>query len=352
MSLFSDEPAPRITTLVDLKRELDHKVAQPILPTARGYVALSEEARDAFNRQRMAYLRPDSLIVDTPQTFRINKATARAILLNRGLLISGPAAIGKTTAAIHAMRMAQNEYSRQFPHWRQQGKIPIVYVEAPPSATGRAVVKRFARFLGLPDRKKETLDSLQATVVSILRKAGTRLVVVDELHRLAKHSPGNGESVDVLRDLATALGATFIYAGVNIHVSDLLLGERGQQISERFALQSLTPFTGANTDDWADWDDIVRSFEEKIPLMSHKVGDLASQSRYLFDRTQGRINGLSDLLTGAAKLLIFQEVTAAEERITLELLDEIDLSVATERASEHAAARSSLRRKTARTRHS
>jgi hypothetical protein len=242
--------------------------------------------------------------------------------------------MGKTAAALAAMKTVFNKYRREVPDFREFGRLPVVYVEVPAGSTPKSMMAQFAKFLGLPVETRATLDSLQRTVVCVLQEVGTKLIVVDELHHLSDTNRSNIESSDLLKSLSNQVSATFVYAGINLHGGRVLAGERGQQIAGRFTMQSLHRYTTANADEWRLWNGIVRAFEEEFCLLNHKPGDLADHSAYLYDRTQGAIGSLVHLLTLAAQLLVLEDFGPEDERITLDLLDTIDVDIAAQQTSE------------------
>jgi len=324
--IFSESQPPQLDTLDGLYAYLNGKFDRPQIPSLDEYLALDQTQRSELNSRRLDYVAGD-LVINTPSIAAIVLDVQRALVANRrkasgrfGVMISGASGMGKTTAALAAMRYAFSRYRAEVPQWESCGRLPIVYVEAPPSASGKAVISRFAQFLQLPVRNSDTLEALEAVVVAGLNAAGTRLVVVDELHNLSKTSPGNGQSVDVLKSLSNRIAATFVYSGINIHSGPLLSGERGQQIKSRYTPRVIRPFAIANADDWKIWHGLIRSFEKELCLLNHHPGDLAEHARYLFDNTSGSIGNLARWLTSAAADLVVQEITPEDERLGIEQL--------------------------------
>lgn len=238
--------------------------------------------------------------------------------------------MGKTTTAKMVMRRVYHKYSSAYPGMRRENRIPIVYVEVPPGASGKALLRRFAAFLQLPVPHQETAESTMRRVVNLLDRAGTRLVVVDELHNLKLRNAGSGEAVDFLKSLSNQLHATFVYVGIDLNDSELFSGPRGRQITGRFISAPLLPFTWSTPEDKDLWRGVVEDFEENLCLVNHKPGDLGALDEYLHDRTGGSIGSLGRLLTGTAAWLIYRGCSAEEERLSRALLDETTLDIAAE----------------------
>ena len=67
-------------------------------------------------------------------------------------------------------------------------------------------------------------------------------------------------------------------------------------------------------------------FEQELVLLGAKDGDLTGQADYLWRRTQGVIGSLTQLLTEATA----EAIDTGAERITLKLMDGIDIGYAAE----------------------
>ncbi|MEB0286736.1 TniB family NTP-binding protein [Cryobacterium sp. 10S3] len=301
---------------------------------------MTPEARATLNEKRFDYISAD-IVINTPQLKNVALTVQRAVVTNRsktsgrfGVMISGAGTSGKTTAAIAAMRHIHARYTAEVPDFASRDLVPIVYIEVPTGAGGRAVMIRFAYFLGLPTRRIDTLETLSNMIVMHLNALGTKLVVVDEVHNLAKHSPSNGEGVDVLKSLSNRISATFVYAGINIHRGNLLAGERGEQITGRFTLTKIEPYLTANPAQKAEWDGIVRAFEREISLYNHRPGDLQLICEELHALTRGSIASLGRILTWATEELLQFHIEPEQEKITQDLLSRVPDDIRTSNESE------------------
>lgn len=340
MKLFTDEVLEPLTRAEGLASYLKGSEEPLALPDADSYNNMSPEAREELNTKRIAYLGSD-LTIRTPEIRSAILKVVHLILLNGtrnsgrcGLMISGESGTGKTTAAKAAMKYVYTRYRRDQPELDRLGRVPVVYIEVPPGSTGKALASQFARFLGLPVQPRDTLEYLLHLVSSGLTEAGTKLVVVDELHNLKRTNPGNSESVDVLKSLSNRIPATFVYVGINIHQGAFLAEERGRQVAGRFSFEQLGNYGLANEAERNLWNTIIELFEKDLGLISHNPGDLGGLAKYLHERTRGSIGSLAHLLVGAAQMLIFTGRSPENERLTREDLDDVALDLATEIGSE------------------
>ena len=331
----TDRPAP-LHTHEGLMRYLTGKTVRPATLDAAAFAALTPQARDTYNRERLLFL-SGGILIPTPQLQAARSGVGKLISANsgrnsghHGMMFSGQSGLGKTTLCKALMKSVFNSYRAQFPFYAESQRVPIVYVEVPTGSTPKLLMAAFARFFGLTPTRAETMDSIQHRVVSALNDGRTQFVVVDELQNLCAANRGNGESVDVLKALHNQVGATFIYAGMNLRKQPLFEGPRGQSLMARFSITEMTKFNASDPTHRKDWRGIVQQFERNLPLVDHLPGTLVPWSEHLFELTRGSVGTLGTLITGAAMDLI-RDPAGRPEAITLELLDAQELdTLATE----------------------
>lgn len=337
MELFDAAPAS-LHTKEGLTQVLRREPTAPLI-SLDAYHQMTSGERDDYNQLRLAHL-SGGILINTPQSDSIVKAIRRALLMNLGnatgrasVLISGDSTMGKTTACIAAMTWALKRYEKRFPDWEQHGHIPVVFVDVPSSATPKTMMGKFLEFIGIHVSNTVTLEERTRLVVSHLRSANTRLIVVDEVHNLHDIGTTIRQSVDVLKGLQNELNATFVFSGANLDGGRILSGPRGRQIAARSQYEGLAPYPLATTQDRKLWSGLVSAFERNLMLFGHRPGTLvrtAADARRLHALTQGAIGDLSRVLTAAAAELIFTDTPAEQEQLTLDLLEASPVSLATE----------------------
>jgi hypothetical protein len=148
-----------------------------------------------------------------------------------------------------------------------------------------------------------------------------------ELRREADRDANNH-----LKRLANDLQATFVYSGVGLsHGGFMHEGRLGTdaalaQISQRFKRLAVEPLRRSSQAERATWLGVLQIFERELVLLQAKDGDLTGHADYLWRRTQGVIGSLTQLLTEATA----EAVDTGAERITMKLLDGIDIGYAAE----------------------
>jgi hypothetical protein len=309
----------QLTTLEGWRQFTSDAPAVPeLLPGAeRG--ALADDDRSCYDERRLDY--HTRLAVAATSTLRHVVNTGRRLtLLNRhavsarrGLIVSGAAGTGKTTAITQFGKTHQAVDQRRHPG---SDRIPVVYVTVPPAATPRMLAVEFARFLGIPVTARANITDVIEAVCGVMTDTRTTVVCADEIHNLQLATRNGAEVSDTLKYFSERIPATFVYAGINVEREGLFSGTRGQQIAGRFTMIPAAPFPYA-----AEWQGLIATLEDALRLHEHPRGALIGMDRYLHQRTGGMIGSLSHLIRGAA----IEAILDGSEKITRRLLDGIDL---------------------------
>ncbi len=279
--------------------------------------ALDEQARDAYDEARVDY-HSELIIVETPtirevlhQGRLLTLVNRREISARRGLIVSGPWATGKSTAIKQLGRTHELRVRQRYPG---TGRIPVVYISAPPNGSPRKLATRFAHFLGLPLKSRHNEMDIADAVCEILVDARCDLVLVDEIHNINMSTSTGKDLSDHLKHFTEHIPATFVYAGINVDREGLFTGVRGKQIAARCVMKHTGNFPYQ-----AEWRSMIATMEHSLHLHHHEPGTLACQAKYLHQRTGGSISSLSHLLRAAA----ISAIADGSERITRRLLETI-----------------------------
>lgn len=328
----ADESHRHLTTLQGWRRFTADKPTVPELLSSKEWRNLREDGRLLYDEARLDYHTRLSVIA-TSTIRQVVHTGRRLTLLNRhavsarrGLILSGAAGTGKTTAITQFGKTHELIDRQRHPH--ATGRIPVVYVTVPPAATPRMLAAEFARFLGLPVTTRANVTDIIEAVCGVCCDTGTTLVICDELHNVSLATRSGAEVSDTLKYFSERIPATFVYAGINVEREGLFSGTRGQQIAGRFNLITTIPFPYAE-----DWHGVVATLEHTLRLHHHQRGTLVGLNRYLHQRTGGMIGSLSHLIRGAA----IEAILDHSEKITRQLLDSIGLDHAAQQNNTHPA---------------
>lgn len=274
--------------------------------------------------ERLAY-HSDFVTVRTPSIDTISTTVRTLMVLGRhqratarpSLIVTGPPTTGKTTALLQVGRTCHHAETART---GIRDQMPVAYILVPPGASAKTLAAEFARFLGIPLTHRMTQAQIMTSVCDTYTRAGVRLVMIDEIHRLNPCTSTGAEATDLLKDLTERIAATFVYAGIDVTATPLFTGTRGAQLAGRATLIDCDTIP-ARRGTSQPFRDLVASLEACLDLDRHRPGTLPRQAAYLHTRTGGRIGSLARLLRQAAITAILDNT----ERITKATLEAITL---------------------------
>jgi hypothetical protein len=304
-----------------------------LLPTA-DWQRLDALERELYNATRQDYHSALQLVA-TPDIKKIIHTGTKLVINNRGkqlgrrgLIISGPSGTGKSTSITQLGKKFQIDTERRNP--RLCDRIPVVYIVVPPDATPKTLATEMAVFLGLPVGERDSSQSVAHAVVSVMRRVGTGLVLVDEIHRLDLTTRQGKNASDQLKYFFDTISATFVYAGLDLDETGMFSGVRGRQIAGRFIAVNTGPFTHRTAEAKRDWAKLIATMEQGLRLQRHTPGTLLELAPYLHARTGGMIGSLDQLIHEAAN----DAITDGTEKITKAHLDAVILDITAQTQSE------------------
>jgi hypothetical protein len=317
-----------LTTLDGWRKFTAAESRPPELPGALRWAAMPEAEQELFDEYRLDY--HTRLAAAATSTLRQVVTTGRrltllnrhAISARRGMILSGAAGTGKTTAITQFGKT--HEAIDRLRHPGISDRIPVIYVTVPPAATPRMLAVEFARFLGLPLTVRANITDVIEAVCGVAVDARVSVVCVDEIHNLQLATRSGAEVSDTLKYFSERIPATFVYAGIDVEREGLFSGTRGSQIAGRFTLIPTLAFPLA-----AEWQGLVATLEDALRLHHHQPGTLPALCEYLHRRTGGMIGSLSHLIRGAA----IEAILDGSEKVTNKLLDTIDVDHAAQKST-------------------
>ena len=168
-----------LTTLAGWRQFASEMPAAPQLLDSKVWQGLDPGKRAAYDDDRIAH-HSRLLVVQTPAVRNVVTTGRRLAHLNRsahygrsGLIVSGPARTGKTTAITQLGKTIEVFHRRRHP--RCGDDIPVVYITVPPAATPKMIAAEFARFLGIPvTRRANITDIIEARLRRLHRHEDQR----------------------------------------------------------------------------------------------------------------------------------------------------------------------------------
>jgi hypothetical protein len=317
-----------LTALAGWRQFASEVPAVPQLLDDRVWQGLEPDKRAAYDDDRIAH-HSRLLIVQTPAVRDVVTTGRRLAHLNRsahygrsGLIVSGPARTGKTTAITQLGKTIEVFHRRRHPG--SGDDIPVVYITVPPAATPKMIAAEFARFLGIPVTRRANITDIIEAVCGVCADTRTTVVCVDEIHNLNIATRAGAEASDTLKYFSERIPATFVLAGINVERAGLLSGTRGEQIAGRFSMVRTGPFPRDG-----QWATLIAALEGSLRLHRHQPGALPQLASYLHQRTGGMIGSLLWLIRSAA----IQAVIDGTEQVTRKVMDAIPVDIASQAAS-------------------
>ncbi|MBZ9752497.1 ATP-binding protein [Deinococcus sp. HMF7604] len=258
-----------------------------------------------------------------------------------GAVLTGPATYGKSTALGEVGRQYELWFRRSYPPENPDHAtmiIPVVKVGLSEKATTKSLNASIAHFYGVAlSSRDRTRDEYQRIIRDRVALHHTKVIIIDDIHylsRKARVGQANARHLDDkslatlqsinnhIKTLADELGVTFIFGGINVDGTGLfdegnMTDTYFSQVGGRMKRYELTGFPRGS----AVWKSLVDTFEKQLLLDQHEPGTLVKLSDYLYQRTNGSIGSLTNMLKVASKLAILTK----GERIDHELLREIVL---------------------------
>lgn len=311
----------------------------PAIPTAQERSLWSASTRAQWWDDREAF-RMDPPWVPVPGVRRISSALMTQLRANRqvvakarpGLFILGEAGTGKTTAQLmmasqvdRVLRMrAGNKPGQRHPKTGEL-YIPVAYISLPQPVTIKMLDRRLCDFYEAWVAERASTETLTRTAKDYVRRCGTVLIFVDDIHFLTMSNINHQLVNDHLKVLANDLGVTFVYGGINHKSTRAILSEGGastkSQTGRRFAVHTLEAFPLDNSRDHKVWDKLLTVLATQMPLLDGSEGDLLRFSDYIHSRTGGYFEPLNALLTKAFETAVETGV----EKFTGSIFDQVDL---------------------------
>jgi hypothetical protein len=220
-----DPKLQTLTTLAGWRQFADEMPAVPQLLDGTVWQGLDPDKRAAYDDDRIAH-HSRLLVVQTPAVRDVVTTGRRLAHLNRsahygrcGLIVSGPARTGKTTAITQLGKTIEVFHRRRHP--RSGDDIPVVYITVPPAATPKMIAAEFARFLGIPVTRRANITDIIEAVCGVCTDTKTSVICVDEIHNLNIATRAGAEASDTLKYFSEWIPATFVFAGIS-HIDAMI----------------------------------------------------------------------------------------------------------------------------------
>ncbi len=201
--------------------------------------------------------------------------------------------------------------------------VPIMNIQAPPTPDENSFYCQILDQLFAVYRDSEKIATKRSKVVSLLLRANTKLLIIDEIHNiLAGHLEKQRQFLNVIRYLGNELRIPIVALGTK---DALRAVHADPQLSNRFE-----PFALPRWKPDKNFQQLLASFESILPLKrASKIYQPQIQSK-LCSLCEGLIGELSELLNRLAE----EAIDNGTEQITYEQIVNFNWRIPSQRKKE------------------
>lgn len=320
-----DHTAPlspgRKTTLDGLRQRIDDHVVRPDVLTRSDFDQLTETEQVLYDDQRLQWF-SNGLIVRTPALRRLSMTGLSLLRMHdastvgeRGIVLTGPPHIGKTTALIRLAAEVEKWVGKREPDFRETGRAPVAYIEMEPKASPKSVASSILNFYGIPHSfKSATQHQLTDQALDALRRRRTQMLIIDELQMLKLDGKTGDDAINSLKTIMNDSGAICVFAGVDL--LEGLSSRPAEQIMARCQVTQMRPFVGSDDTSRGHWASLVNSLGDAMHLLDAEPDHLAPFADILLTMTGGKIGDLRSILALAMAGAIADRDNTGNEIIT------------------------------------
>ncbi len=275
-----------------------------LAPAAAVMADKSDEARIAYIRRDrfVPHSQAEEVLNEFETLYRMEDAVRP-----QGRLLVGRPLMGKSTIFEEFMR---NHRASDNPDG-DAAVVPVVLVQVP-EVPKEGIYSEILAKLNVRMSTNSKSRDIRVTAVSLLKRVGTRLLLIDEFHNiLAGSSLAQRMALNSVKYLMNELRRPVVVAGT-VEVLNAVAASTDPQIHSR-----LRPIPLARFEDDARFQELLAGFEMLIPLRQASCLADPALSSLIYEHTLGVIGDVSDLLNKTAILAIME----GEERITAELIE-------------------------------
>lgn len=218
------------------------------------------------------------------------------------LLIIGDSNNGKTTLIKHFNK----KFGATYLNNNQDAVIPVVTIQAPPSANEKDLYITLIEFFGLPYRSTKSAVDLRYQVLHAFRELHVNMLIIDEIHSLLTGTPRQQRQImNTIKLICNELQIPVVGVGTKDAVRVL---HTDPQHASRFDVAEIPIWSNNN-----DFRKLLGSFERILPLKKPSNLQSSEMSTLIHHISEGNIGNIHRLLVECTT----DALKAGEELITL-----------------------------------
>lgn len=275
-------------------------------PEAQKMVSLDNEARIRHVQRSvwLSYPRAQTVLHQMENLMRWPKTSRMP-----NLLIIGDTNNGKTWV----LERFQSLHSKADADGTEDPLVPVVKMEPPSEPNESRFYDHLLSALFTPFSVSDRVNKKREQAIDLLQYANTRIILVDELHKMLAGSPARQrQMLNVLREIGNILRIPIVAAGTS---EALRFVTSDPQLSNRFRPLVLPRWS---MDD--QFRTLLASFESIIPLAEPSGLSRLSMARTLHSMSEGLLGEVHTILADAT----LRTLEDGKESITGKTLEELN----------------------------
>lgn len=257
-----------------------------IHPKFRHIMELSDNERIDFIRSArwIGYSRAKEILLQLEDLLTFPK---RPRMPN--LLIIGESNNGKTTLVRHFY----SKHGKSYENEDLDLIIPIILIEAPSTASEKALYIALLESMVAPYRETSTVEILYTQTLHLMRTYAVKMLIIDEFHSMFSGTARKQrEMMNALKRLCNELQIPIVGVGTENAVNILYTDK---QFSSRFEVCELPIWTLDN-----DFKRMLASFESVLPLENTSNLMNSDIAQAIYYKTKGNLGNIHNLLIRCA----------------------------------------------------
>lgn len=218
----------------------------------------------------------------------------------RGLLITGPTGMGKSTIA--------KAYEARYPRREAEDRtiIPVLRVELPGQPSAKVIGEHILLTMGDPMAQCGSAEFRLARVRRLLAECRTECVIFDEFQHLTDNLDARARDIaaDTVKNLMNETGLPFVFIGGPSCRSYFV---KNQQLGRRCTPKvELQPFGYESPDERRDFLRLLKALHLRLPLEGPSALIDPGTVLPLFLASFGLLGHLTQLIEAALRLVLYE----------------------------------------------